>query len=247
MKANSEKISRAPNLTEQVTSLLRDAISNGVHEVGKTLPSEQAMSESFGVSRTVMREALSRLKSEGLVATRQGIGVFVVSRQSMSPFRLGGSPESPAVVLEIVELRLGVEVEAAGLAAARRTDADLAEMRLTLTKMNDAIARGNIADGVDADLDFHRAICSATQNDTFQRFFDFLSQFMQNAIHMSRYRSAQTKDREIAVQLEHRAIYEAIAEGDVDAARNAARTHIENTADRIREFCENESNVVNSH
>jgi GntR family transcriptional repressor for pyruvate dehydrogenase complex len=235
---NGAKISRAPNLTEQVTARLREAIKNGVHDVGKALPSEQAMSESFGVSRTVMREAISRLKAEGMVTTRQGLGVFVVSRQSYTPFRLDGSMDDPSVVIKVVELRMGLEVEAAGLAAARRTDADLGDMEAALDEMGQAIKRRDLSRGVTADIRFHRAICRATQNDNFLNFFEFVGQFLQDAIYLSRYRSYQTRHRERSVLNEHKAIYEAIASRDIELARTVTRIHIENTAKRVTTFAE---------
>lgn len=228
------KVSRAPNLTEQVTKVLREEITGGQRALGEALPSEQAMSEAFGVSRTVMREAIARLKAEGLVVTRQGLGVFVAANKSSWPFRFEGSVESPGSVLKVVELRMGVEVEAAGLAAERRTKQDLREMKAALDEMSRAIQDDDLDRGVQADFNFHQALCKGTQNENFLEFFEFISRFLQNALYLSRYRSSRTKSQEYAVQTEHEAIYAAIAASDVEAARQAARQHIQNTAKRIR-------------
>lgn len=234
MLATNSKVSRAPNLTEQVTTALREEITSGARALGEALPSEQAMSESFGVSRTVMREAISRLKAEGLVITRQGLGVFVAANKSSWPFRFEGSAESRVSLLKVVELRMGVEVEAAGLAAERRSKKDLREMKAALDEMSGAIRDNNLEHGVQADIDFHRAVCKGTQNENFLSFFEFISQFLQNAIHLSRYRTSRTKSQEYAVQAEHEAIYAAIVASDVEKARAVARTHIENTAKRMK-------------
>lgn len=232
--AANSKVSRAPNLTEQVTTVLREEITSGARALGEALPSEQAMSEAFGVSRTVMREAISRLKAEGLVITRQGLGVFVAANKSSWPFRFEGSAESPISLLKVVELRMGVEVEAAGLAAERRGKQDLREMKAALDEMSRAIEDNDLERGVQADFSFHRAVCKGTQNENFLGFFEFISGFLQDAIHLSRYRSSRTKSQEYAVQTEHEAIYAAIAASDAEQARAAARKHIENTAKRMK-------------
>src|SRR5690606_20954234 len=99
------------------------------------LPSEQAMAREFGVSRTVMREAIARLKADGLVVTQQGRGIFVASSSASLPFRLKADLEDVAALLKIIELRIGFEVEAAGLAAKRRSSADLKRMRKALDDM----------------------------------------------------------------------------------------------------------------
>src|ERR1700736_1845959 len=110
------------------------------------LPTEQQMAGAMGVSRTVVREAVAALRAEGLVTTRQGAGAFVATEIGRRPFRLavGGLP-SVAEVLEIMELRLSVEVEAAGLAAARASPAAKREVGEALAAVDTAIGRGESA------------------------------------------------------------------------------------------------------
>lgn len=201
--------------------------------MGGGLPSEQAMSENFGVSRTVLREAISRLKAEGLVVTQQGRGVFVAANSTSLPFRLGADLADIDSILKIVELRIGFEVEAAGLAAERRTASDLVRIGAAVDEMAAAVLEHELDRGVAADVEFHSAICEATQNHNYVSFCDFLSQYMMNSIHISRYRTSRTHGLELAVQAEHEAIFSAIKSGNAEAARSAARIHIYNTGRRI--------------
>lgn len=223
----------APNLTEQVAKALADQILKGPYEPGQALPSENVLATNFGVSRTVLREALARLRAEGLIFTRQGRGLFVAATQRPRIFQLEQSDGADiGKILQIVELRMGFETEAAGLAAQRRTEKDLESLRRALADMESALGSGDVKAGSKADMRFHETICAATGNPHYTTFFTFLSEFLQENIHVSRKRSAAVRSSSNA-QAEHRAIYEAIAAGDTDAARAAARAHIEMTACRL--------------
>lgn len=227
------KVARAPSLTEQVTTALRKDIMRGVFERGGPLPSEQAMAREFGVSRTVMREAIARLKADGLVVTQQGRGIFVASSSASLPFRLKADLEDVAALLKIIELRIGFEVEAAGLAAKRRSSADLKRMRKALDDMAHAIEDRDLERGVAADVYFHTALCQATQNEHFASLHEFLSAYLMDSIHISRYRTSRAQGLERSVQAEHEAIFKAIEAGDAEAARASARAHIYNTRARV--------------
>ena len=125
-------------LAFELVEALGDRIRDGRISAGDKLPTEAAIMEEFGVSRTVVREAISRLQASGLVETRHGIGTFVVGLGDAAPFRI--APEQFATlrdVIAVLELRIGVETEAAGLAAQRRTAQNLLDMRAAL----DAFAR----------------------------------------------------------------------------------------------------------
>src|SRR5882672_6066924 len=109
------------NLTVKLVDLLAAEITSGKLAPGARLPTEQEMMASFGVSRTVIREAVSALRSEGLVLTRQGVGAFVASDVKGRPFRIDPDGlKSLQEILRVMELRMGVEIFAAGLAAERR-------------------------------------------------------------------------------------------------------------------------------
>jgi len=231
---NRTEISRGPGLTEMVTRALLEEITGGGYEPGDWLPAEQVLAERYGVSRSVLREAISKLKADGLVRGHQGRGVMVISNRAPQVFALPSYSENHIEsVLQVVELRLGIEAEAAGLAAIRRTDRDLEEMRTSIEKMAEAIASNDVDSGVEADLRFHRALCEATKNPHYLAFYEFLSQFIRENIAVSRHKSATRRRRSGEAQSEHSAIYQAIEAGDAEAARAASRRHVENTARRL--------------
>ncbi len=207
-------------------------ISAGRLLPGARLPTEQAMMDAMGVSRTVIREAVATLRAEGLIATRQGIGSFVAEQPTQAPFRLEpGQAASLADALHIMELRTAVETEAAGLAAERATRPQRRAIRAALEAIDAAIERGEPA--VAEDFAFHAVITEATGNPQFRRFLDFLGRFI---IPRSRVRiqAADMRGYLISVQKEHRAIVAAIKAGSVEKARAAMRTHLISSSQRYR-------------
>src|SRR5690606_11675904 len=128
-----------PNLTDRITEVLISEITSGQYKVGEILPPEQVIAERLGVSRTVLREAVSRLKADGLVTSKQGRGLAITATARPSVLRMHAADEGNLdQILGIVELRRGFEIEAASLAAVRRTEADLAAMREALQAMGNA-------------------------------------------------------------------------------------------------------------
>lgn len=234
-----ETTSLSQNLTDRVTAALVAEITSGQYARGDVLGSEKALAERFGVSRTILREALSRVKAEGLVVTRQSRGVIVQTphRTQILQINPGQGPED---VLPIVELRVGVESEAAALSAERRTMEDLATMEATLDSMAHALEEGDLSGGVEADLLFHRTIYGSTKNPNYIAFYNFLHDFLKENIFVSRTRSQARRDQRFRSQNEHRCIFEAIAAQDPHRAREAAREHVINTAKRLREGEEND-------
>ncbi|HEY9568698.1 MAG TPA: GntR family transcriptional regulator, partial [Thalassobaculum sp.] len=151
---------------------LAERIRSGELAPAEKLPTEQEMIAAFGVSRTVVREAIAALRAEGLVESRQGAGVFVVGDKRRRPFRIeSGDAETVGGVLAIMELRRSIEIEAAGLAAERRTGLQLAAIHQAVEAFDAAIGSG---DAVAADFEFHKAICQATGNPYFDSFLEFL-------------------------------------------------------------------------
>ncbi len=222
----------APSLTEQVTGKLRAEIKSGRYEIGQAIPTEQTLGSTFRVSRTVVREAISRLKADGLITSRQGLGAFVASTVGTQGFQIADE-KGLRSARHILELRLGLEVEAAGLAAKRRQIKNLSEMQRALNVMEQSVVDGALERGADADLSFHRAICSATQNPHFLTFFDYLRPFLRKAILLSRRRSTVILKRIGDSQTEHDRIFTAIEKQSVEAARNATREHIMRTLNRL--------------
>lgn len=225
---------REPTLADRMARLLRDEILGGVYPVNARLPTEAEMSAQYGVSRTVVREAVSRLRSEGLVQTRQGSGTVVRDPAAAQSFRLAPTPgEHPAAgVLRILELRRGIEAEMAALAAVRRTAAQMQQIRQALAAIDEATAAGG--NGVTQDLAFHMAISQATHNLHYTDLLAMLTRALQDAIHVTRSNEARRADLAEQVRQEHQAICEAIHARDPEAARAAAHAHMVNTAERLK-------------
>jgi GntR family transcriptional repressor for pyruvate dehydrogenase complex len=220
------------NLTDQVAAQIAAEIGAQAFAPGGRLPTENALCARFGVSRTVVREAIARLKSEGLVSSRQGSGVYVLAENPQRPFRLApGLSDSSAEILQVAELRMAFDVEAASLAARRRTPAHLRQLRAALDEM--AAAVRNRANGVEADVAFHRGIAEATGNPHYVAFMSYLIQFLRKGVRISRERTLKRPGLGEKVQLEHEAIFRAIQARDPDAAAAAARRHVRGTMRRL--------------
>jgi GntR family transcriptional regulator, transcriptional repressor for pyruvate dehydrogenase complex len=226
---------RPRTLALELVESLGDRIRNGQFASGDKLPTESAIMVEFAVSRTVVREAISRLQAAGLVETRHGIGTFVLGLGDGPGFRI--APEQMATlrdVIAVLELRIGVETEAAALAAQRRTDADLQAMRAALDLVVQAIESGQ--DAVGADFQFHLEIARATRND---HFADLMTALGSMIIPRARLAQSEALDPERLrylrrVNAEHESIFDAIASQDPDGARAAMRTHLANSRERRR-------------
>jgi GntR family transcriptional repressor for pyruvate dehydrogenase complex len=229
-----ESLRLGPSLSDQVTEKLRAQILGGIYEVGQTLPSEQEICNVFGVSRSVVREAISRLKADRLLLTHQGRGTVVAAIVSQRGFQIHNEDAKKVEgTRHILELRIGLEVEAAGLAAINRQDNDLAAMKAALIGMKTATVEKAIDRLVAEDLRFHRAISVASANPHFVRFFDFLEPHLNYAITQTRLRSSKHPQRLDDAQHEHEMIYISIDQRDPEAARSAARVHVSNTLVRL--------------
>lgn len=223
------------NLTEELVRRLTAEIEGGKLAPGARLPTEHEIMTATGVSRTVVREAFSALRARGLVTTRQGAGAFVSPEVGRRPFRIDPDEAgSLAEVLHLMELRLGAETEAAGLAAERRTPAQLAEIKRRLAAVDEAIGQGGNA--VDADFAFHGAIFAATGNPHFLRFLEFLGRFIipRQAVRAGFGSPSEQRAYLELIQKEHGAIVAAIGAREPEQARAAARRHLANSLDRYR-------------
>jgi DNA-binding FadR family transcriptional regulator len=226
---------RSRTLALELVDSLGDRIRDGRIAPGQKLPTEAAIMAEFGVSRTVVREALSKLQASGLVATRHGIGTFVVGFGDAAPFRI--APEQFATlrdVIAVLELRIGIETEAAALAAQRRTAQNLADLRAALAAFGAAVEAGR--DAVGPDFQFHLEIARATQN---SHFADLMSTLGAMIIPRARLEPAaalseERRDYLRRVNGEHESIFDAIASQDAEAARAAMRTHLANSRERRR-------------
>jgi len=214
-------------------------ITSGRLAPGARLPTEQEIGAQTGVSRTVVREAVAALRAEGLVVTRQGVGAFVASEAMRRPFRLESDGlRSVAEVLDVMELRAGVEVVAAGLAAERATPAAVRRIAAAMAAIDRAIARGGQA--VDEDFRFHREIAAATGNGQLLRFLDFLGRLVipRHTIRLAGDGKGAQRAYLEKVHREHRIIFEAIRDRSPQAAGDAMRRHLENSRARYRQLAD---------
>jgi GntR family transcriptional repressor for pyruvate dehydrogenase complex len=221
-------------LSDTVAQQLLAQIEKGAFPRGGKLPTEAVLAQAFGVSRTVIREAISRLKNEGVVEPRQGSGVFIAAHGGIRPLRIDyAEAVEPGSVRQILALRRAIEAEVASEAAMRRSDADMMSIDAALRKIDQAVADGE--EGVAEDVAFHRAIAVATGNPYFLKTLAFLNQYLEAATFVTRRNEALREDFSRQVREEHAAIAAAIRAGDPMAARNAARTHMYNAARRLAE------------
>ncbi|PUA20768.1 FadR family transcriptional regulator [Glaciimonas sp. PCH181] len=218
--------------SEMLADTLISKIKKGELQVGDKLPSEQEIARYYGVSRTVVREAVARLKSSGMVESTQGRGAFVIqSRPLQRSDTALLMPRSARGLVDFLEVRRGIESEMAALAAARRTDAQCAQIESALAAIDQANLAGR--NGVEEDMAFHLAIGAATGNLYWSSFVSFFSEAMQSGIRVTRANEARRKHFAEAVACEHRQIFAAIQAGDPASARAAADMHLVNAAARI--------------
>ncbi|EJN03631.1 FadR/GntR family transcriptional regulator [Phyllobacterium sp. YR531] len=228
-------IGKRETLTVQLVKAIADRISTGQYSRGERLPTEQDMISEFNVSRTVVREAIANLKAKGLVHTQQGIGAFVLKDVPAAPFRIEeDNLELLEEIVSVMELRISIELEAAALAAVRRDEDDLARLKSSLDMMNETIERGESS--VLADLEFHRAIASATKNRHFLSMFNYLGEVLIPRTRLQTHKMNDLPQRQYLerVNREHDQIYQAIRGQDVEGARAAMRLHLGSSRDRLR-------------
>jgi DNA-binding FadR family transcriptional regulator len=218
-------------LVEKMTAQIRA----GQLRVGQKLPTEAEIMQDFGVSRTVVREAISRLQASFLVETRHGIGTFVLPQEVAPSFRISAHQLGTLrEVIALLDFRISIETEAAALASQRRTAENLDELQKAMAAFERAIQNG--LDAVQADFLFHQEISRATQNKHFQELMHSLGT---GAIPRARLETPLPVTPERLVYLrrvheEHESILNAISAQDPEAARAAMRTHLSNSRDRLR-------------
>ena len=225
-----------PNLTDKVVSHLSEDIRTGMYCAGEKLPTESGLIQRFGVSRSVIREAVSRLQAANLVATRHGVGTFVKALDAGAAFKVSGPDWSNMQdVMAILEFRMDLESGAAALAALKRTEADLARMLVSLERFEAELTRNN-SDVLAHDVEFHLRIAQASGN----RYYHEVQLQMGNGISPRTRLAAEDLvaldqiPRLQQVFAEHFAIYNAIARADPEDARAAMRMHLSNSRERLR-------------
>lgn len=226
------------NLAARLASDVLKRVAREEITAGQRLPTEAEIATQYGVSRTVVREAISRLRADGIVTARPGAGTFVTATGWARPFRIDGAAgESGMTLAHILELRIAFEVEVARLAAVRRDDGDIAALQAYLDQMAGDVAGEE--SGVEADIGFHRSLARAAHNPLFRDFFEFINPHIRREIRLARRNTARLSHRQasglwLQVQEEHTAIMRAIQAGSAAKAATAMRTHLRNTAKRLR-------------
>lgn len=212
------RVVRAP-LTDQAAELLLDRIRAGEWPLGSRLPGETTLAPQLGVGRSTLREAIRQLVGRGVLSSRQGAGVFVTALDAPEDW---DAVLRKADIVAVIEARIAIETEAAGLAAERRTPADLRAIRRALAYREEQ--RAEAGSLVDADTAFHRAIVAAGHNPILAELFDgFTPRLRQAMLDLLRLREDHADDADHAV---HADLARAIADRDALLAMDLSRSHL---------------------
>ena len=229
------RIERKPKLSEHVVSALRDQILGGQILPGQKLPTEGQMTETFRVSRTVIREAMASLAADGLVESRQGAGVFVLEHPALAFGSFNQDIGKVSQAINVLEVRMGIEIESAGLAAQRHNAAQEARIQEAFFEFERLLNLGEPTGK--ADFAFHREIASATNNPFYVEIIDALGDRTIPCDRNSPWYSVEVLSIEYltGLQREHLLILKAISASDADAARAAMRAHLVAAQHRYRQ------------
>ena len=229
------RIRRPRGLVGEIVETLAASIREGRLVPGEKLPTEAEIMARFDVSRTVVREALSKLQASRLVETRHGIGTFVLQPQDAGNFRITAEDFATlADVISVLELRISLETEAAGLAATRRTTENLRAMEAALQAFQESIDIDS--DAVPPDFQFHMEVARSTGNRHFADLMTYLGTMIIPRTRVNTMQNAPEGRLNYLQRVhgEHESIYNAIRNQDPEAARAAMRTHLSNSRERLR-------------
>jgi GntR family transcriptional regulator, transcriptional repressor for pyruvate dehydrogenase complex len=226
---------RPASLAVQLADELRKRLESGELKPGDRLPSELELMEAYGVSRTVVREAISSLKAENLVSTQQGVGAFVERSSPSVSFRISHEDlDAIKELIDLLELRISIEAETAALAAERRSEQQLQSIRDSLDELTRCIRASQ--DHVESDFRFHMEIAHASGNHYFSDLFGYLGPRLIPRSNIKSFaEDSVMRDAYLQrVNREHEDIFEAILRQDPEAARSAMRVHLVNSRERLR-------------
>ncbi|RFU42616.1 FadR family transcriptional regulator [Actinomadura logoneensis] len=216
------RTARRSSLVEQVIDQLKGEIVAGTWPIGGRIPPEPVLSESLGVGRNTVREAVRALTHAGILESLQGDGTYVRATSEMSGAMRRRLER--AELVETLEIRRGLEVEAARLAAVRRTPSDLTAIEAALVLRDAAWAAREHPEFVEADLAFHTAVVEATHNGMLIELYRDFSAALRASIGAA---GAVVEHADIP----HGPIAAAIAAGDGQAAATAARRCLDQIMD----------------
>lgn len=220
-----------PRLSDSIYGQLLDEIMAGRFSVGARLPTENQLAQRFSVSRPVVREALQRLQTDGVVIARQGSGTYVQRSPSQRVAELT-SQLSLHQVLQVMELRMALEELSAKLAARHRTDDQVRAIEHARQQLSDRLGHGEPAK--DADYAFHRAIAVASGNGMLVEALDQLADRVKGGMNVTLSLTREASEqRRLRVLDEHDRIVHAIRIGDSDSAAIAMRYHLDQARNRL--------------
>ena len=239
-----ERIARPRSLPDEIADSITGAIDEGRLRPGDRLPTEHALSAQFGVARTVVREAVSLLKHDGIIRARRGVGAFVSPTGERNAFRIGPACFAKRRQLaQLLQLRVGTLSEAASLAALARTEAQLAAIAGHLDAMREAVAGEVVREPaaldalverrVDAEAAFYEAITVASGNEYYVEFVGMIEGKVAQNLRSVALKNARVVEWGREVVREHEAVHAAIRDRDAEAARRATRGHFESAAQRL--------------
>lgn len=217
-EASPERARRPRGLVGEIIEILAANIRAGLMRSGDKLPTEAEIMTRFNVSRSVVRESMSKLQVSGLVKTRHGIGTFVLLPEESGNFKIAADDFATiADVISELELRIGLETEAAGLAAQRRTAENLLALETALHAFRESILRDS--DAVPPDFQFHMEIARSTGNRDFADLMNYLGIMIIPRTRVNTAHSAPEGRLNYLqrVNTEHESIYNAIRDQDADA------------------------------
>lgn len=225
---------KAGSLAQQVVDIIQYRIIAGSMPCGEKLPTEAQLMQDLGVSRTVIREAISRLQAAGLVETRHGIGTFVRQHEQAASHTSAVTPATIRDIIAMMELRVGLETEAASLAALRRSPQHIVGMQEAVAHFGRMLEQQSTA--VEADMKFHLEVARATGNSYFEEIYRSLglSTVPRTRIDTTRFQVESGEPYLVAVNREHGIIMQSILRQDPSCARSAMHMHLTNSIERLR-------------
>lgn len=212
-------------ISDQVFDQLRDLIFCGDFQPGQKIMTERELADALNVSRNSVREAINKLVILRFLEQRQGQGIFVRSIDEAVKIPLATVMETQdASLIDLMEMRMGIECNAASLAAQRANAADLAAIEGTLREMEADIDAGGL--GTEGDLSFHMAIASATKNPLQIYIMKNVSDFLHLGIRENLLHLYEEPDNVTQILQQHKAIFQAIRSGDAEAASQTMKNHV---------------------
>lgn len=231
-------ITQRGNLAEIVVAELSSRIDSGLYSPGKKMPSSAQLCEEFGVSRTVVREAIASLRLAGRVNARQGAGVFIVEKELNALNYSIARIDDIRSAMQILELRIGVELQSVALAATRRTPEALADIARAYDHL-DGLRTEDAEVEARADFEFHLAIARATRNPHFPHFLETVMREINFDLMLKHRKTGIKQEASLRrINREHAAILTAVTKGDPAAARNALSAHLEESLGSYRKILE---------